>query len=56
MQKPVIPFVHSSDTVHVRIQSPHWPHPFLTMPTPEIFKHLLIYMNLYQHAKKLGQF
>ena len=24
---------------------------FLTMPTPKIFKHILICMNLYQHAK-----
>ena len=26
-------------------------HPFLTMPTPKIFKHLLICMNLHQYAK-----
>ena len=31
---------------------PDWPHPLLTMPTPQIFKQLLICMNLYQHAKK----
>ena len=28
-----------------RVPSPDWPHPFSTMPTPKIFKHLLICLN-----------
>ena len=43
-----IPFVHSSDRVNFRVPSHDWPDPFLTTP---IFNILLIYMNLYQHAK-----
>ena len=43
--------IHSSNTVNFRLLSHDWPHPFLTMPTPKIFNHLLIRMNLYQHAK-----
>ena len=50
-KKLVIPFVHSLGTVNFRVLSPHWPHLLLAMPTPNIFKHLLIWMNLYQHAK-----
>ena len=46
-----IPSVHSSDTVNFKVPSHDWPHPFLTMPTPKTFK--LIFMKLYQHAKKL---
>ena len=46
-KKSVLPSVHSSDTV----PAPDCPHPFLTMPTPKCFYHLLICMNLYQHAK-----
>ena len=51
MQKSVIPSVISSDMVSFRVLSPDWPDPFLTMPTPKIFNHLLICINLYQHAK-----
>ena len=43
--------VHSSDTVNFKVPSNDWPHPFLTMPAPKIFNHLLICLNLYQHAK-----
>ena len=48
-----IPSVHSSDTVNFRVLSPHWPHPFLTMPTPKTFNHLLVCISLYQHAKNM---
>ena len=50
-KKSVIPSTHSSDTFSFRALSPDCPHSFLTMPTPKIFSHLLICMNLYQHAK-----
>ena len=46
-----IPSAHFWDTVNFRVPWPDWSHPFLNMPTPKIFKHLLICMNLYQHAK-----
>ena len=44
-------FDHSVDIVNWKVPSHDWPHPFLTMPTTKIFNHLLICMNLYQHAK-----
>ena len=47
----LIPSVHSSDTINFRFQRPDWPHPFLNMPNQKIFNQLLIFMNLYQHAK-----
>ena len=47
----LIPSDHSSDTINFRFQRPDWPHPFLNMPNQEIFNQLLIFMNLYQHAK-----
>ena len=28
-----------------------WQHPFLTMPNQKIFDQLLVFVNLYQHAK-----
>ena len=37
--------------VHFRVPSPNSPLLFLTMLTPKIFNHLLICMNLCQHAK-----
>ena len=43
--------VLSSDTVNFGVLSPDWPTPVLTRLTPKIFNHLLICMNLYQHAK-----
>ena len=49
-RKQFIPSVHSSDTVNFRVLSPHWPHPFLTMPTPKTFNHLLVCISLYLHA------
>ena len=51
-KKSIILSVHSSDTDTI-LEPCHktGPHPFLTMPTPKIFKHLFICMNLYQHAK-----
>ena len=35
----------------LRVLLHDWPHPFLKMPTPNIFNHVLICMNLYQHVK-----
>ena len=29
----------------------NWPNPFLAMPIQKFFDQLLIYVNLYQHAK-----
>ena len=46
-----IPSVHSSDTVNFRVPRPDWPHSFLTMPHQKLFNQLLIFVNLYQHAK-----
>ena len=48
-----IPSLHSSDTVNFKVHSHDWPHPLLTMPTPETFK--LIFMILYQHAESSHQ-
>ena len=28
-----------------------WQHPLLTMPTQKVYDQLLIFVNLYQHAK-----
>ena len=39
------------ETANFRVPWPDWPHPFLTMPTPKNFDQLLIFVNLYQHAK-----
>ena len=39
------------DAVNFRVPWPDWPHPFLTMPTQKTFDQLLIFVNLYQHAK-----
>ena len=50
-QNQLIPSVHSSDTVSFRDQRPDWPHSFLTMSNQKIFDQLLIFVNLYQHAK-----
>ena len=50
-KKSIILFLHSSDTVSFRVPSPDWSHPLLTMPVPKIFNHILICMNLHQHAK-----
>ena len=33
------------------LESHDWPHPFLTMPTQQIFDQLLTVINLHQHAK-----
>ena len=46
-----IPSVHFWDRVNLEFSWPDWPHPFLTMSTPNIFNHPLICLNLYQHAK-----
>ena len=43
--------VHSWDTVIYRVLWPDCPHPFLTMPTPNVFDQFLIYVDLYEHAK-----
>ena len=45
------PSVHSGDTVNFGVLQSDWPHPFLTIPTQKFFNQLLIYVNLYQHAK-----
>ena len=39
------------ETVNFRVPYPDWPNPFLTMPTQTNFDQLLIFVNLYQHAK-----
>ena len=41
------------ETANFRVPRLDWPHPFLTMPTKKIFDQLLIFVNLYQHAKNL---
>ena len=46
-----IPSVNSWYKVNFRVLWPDWPHPFLTMSTQKKFDELLIYVNLYQHAK-----
>ena len=46
-----IPSPYLSVRVNFRVRSPDWLHPFLPMPTPNIFNYLLICINLYQHAK-----
>ena len=51
-KKQFIPSVHSTDTVKFRVQRPDWPHPFLTMSNQKIFNRPVIFVNLYQHAKK----
>ena len=51
MQKKLIPFVHSSDTVNFGVQRPDWPHPFLTIPNQKIFNQLFFFVNLNQYAK-----
>ena len=53
-KKWVIPSAHSLDKVNFRVLLPDWHHTFLTMPTPNILKQLLIHINLYQHAKNLS--
>ena len=39
------------ETANFRVLWPDWPYPFLTTPTQQIFDQLLIFVNLYQHAK-----
>ena len=39
------------ETANFWVLWPPWPHPFLTMPTQKTFDQLLIFVNLYQHAK-----
>ena len=38
-------------TVNFRVLIPYLLHPFLTMLTPKLYNHLLIWVNLCQHAK-----
>ena len=47
-----VPSIHSWDTANFRVQWPHCSHSFLTTPMQKIFDHLLIDLNLHQHAKK----
>ena len=49
MQKNSMP-----ETVNFRVLWPDWSHPFLPMPTKNFFDQLLIFVNLYQHAKKIS--
>ena len=35
------------------VRRPDWPHPFLTIPNQKNFNQVLIFMNLYQHAKDM---
>ena len=42
-KKSVYPSVQSSERVDFRVMSNYWPQPFLTMPTPNIFNHFLIF-------------
>ena len=52
MQKNrLIPSVHFGDTINYRVQRPDWPDPFLTILNQKFFDQLLIFMNLYKHAK-----
>ena len=52
MQKnQFIPFAYSSDTVNFRGQRQDWSKPFLTIPNQKIFNQILIFLNLFQHAK-----
>ena len=46
-----LPSVNFWDKVNFRVLWPDWPRPFLTMSTQKNFDYLLIYVNLYQHAK-----
>ena len=39
------------ETANFRVLGPGWPYPFLTKPTQKCFDQLLIFVNLYQHAK-----
>ena len=52
----LIPTVHFWDTVNFRVQRTYWSHTFLTIPNQNIFDQILIFLNLYQHAKKWGSF
>ena len=36
---------------HFRVHRPDWSHPLFTMPNQKMFDQLLIFVNLYQHAK-----
>ena len=51
-----IPSIHFWDKINFRVLWTNWSHPFLTLPTQKIFDLILIYVNLYQHAKKSGYF
>ena len=43
--------VHFWGTVNFRVSWPDLPHPFLIIAIQEVFDQLLIFVNLYQHAK-----
>ena len=47
------PSVHSWDTVNFR---PNWPHPFFNTAIQNFFDQLLIYVDVYQVAKKSSYF
>ena len=50
-KKSLIPSTFSSDTINFRVPPLDWPHPFSTITILKTFKHILIYMNLHEHAK-----
>ena len=43
--------IHSWDTANFRVLWSYWPHPFLATSIQKFSDQLLIYVNLYQHAK-----
>ena len=49
--KKWVPSVLSWATINFRFQRPDWPHSFLTMPHQGLSSQLLMFVNLYQHAK-----
>ena len=50
----LIQSARSSDTVNFRVQRPDWRYTFLNMLNQNIFYQLLIFLNLYQHAKNVS--
>ena len=50
IQKPDWPY-HFLTTVSFRVQKPDWSYQFFTMLNQKTFNQLLIFVNLYQHAK-----
>ena len=51
-----IPSIHSWDTVNFRALRPDWPHPFLSMPTQELFSSTFNLCEFFSSCKKSGYF